>query len=101
MEFLNYAQTTSSSWNNFFVMMFTEEQVEAERFLALPYQKKICFVPFESDEKELVRVDFRNHGCMADVPFWRIVNGMATGLYPYYDVVDLLNEGKLTKIVKN
>lgn len=85
-------------WDNLLVMMYTENPDIANEFIKLPYKKKFCFVPFASDEKELIYIEFRNKGEMAKLPFWKIVNGMATGQYPYYNVCDLLEEGKFNII---
>ena len=46
----------------------------------------------------MTETPYRNKGDMAKLPFWRIINGMARGEYPYYDVVDLIGEGKFNKI---
>ena len=86
------------NWDNIFVMMYTEDIDLANEFIKLPYKRKVCFVPFNSDEKELIYIEFRNKGDMINVPFWKIVNGMALGIYPYYDILDLLGEGKFTKL---
>lgn len=84
-------------WNNIFVMMYTENKEIAKEFVKLPYQKKVCFVPFETEEPGLVYVDLVKG--MPEIPFYQIVNGMANGRYPYYDVIDLLKETKITKVV--
>ena len=88
------------NWDNLFVMMYTEDSNLANEFIKLPYDRKVCFVPFYSDEQELIQIDFRNKGDMVKVPFGEIVNGMAWGEYPYYDIFDLLGEGKFTRIEK-
>ena len=36
------------NWDNLFVMMFTEKQDIERRFAELPYKKKICFVPYQT-----------------------------------------------------
>jgi len=84
--------------NNLFVMMYTENLDIAQEFLKLNYNKKICFVPFKSDEECLCQVEYRNTNEMKHEPFWNIVNGMARGVYKYYDVLDLIGDGKVTKI---
>ncbi|MGB4659210.1 MAG: DUF1919 domain-containing protein [Mobilitalea sp.] len=86
------------NWNNLFVMMYTESEEIAMEFAKLPYERKICFVPFPSSEKSLVYVDFCNKNEMADIPFWKIVNGMAADIYPYYDILELLSHGNISKI---
>lgn len=37
------------NWYNLFVTMYTDSEEILERFAALPFAKKACFVPFESD----------------------------------------------------
>lgn len=86
------------NWENIFVMMYTEHQEQAEEFIKLPYQKKICFVPYNTNENCLIYVDFRNKNEFSKLPFWKIINGMATGIYPYYNVFDLLENANFTKI---
>lgn len=86
--------------NNIFLMMYTENRETAEVFSKLPYEKKICFVPFESDLSGLSYVPFRYTREMSQYPFYEIVNGMARGQYPYYDVIELLHNGRIKPIVK-
>lgn len=78
------------NWDNIFVMMFTTEFDEASRFIDLPFTKKICFVPFETSEPSLLSVPYSKMNGMDKVPFWMIANGMSTGTYKSYDVLDLL-----------
>lgn len=85
-------------WDNLFVMMYTERRDIAEQFCNLPYPKKICFVPFESENESLCYVDLRQKEELQGLPFWKIVNGMASGIYPYYNVVDLIYYGKVKKL---
>lgn len=76
------------NWDNLFLMMYTKDYKEATRFIDLPYDNKVCFVPFETNEKDLIYVDYYHN--MNDVSFWEVVLGMATGQYISYDVLDLL-----------
>ena len=46
------------NWDNLFIMMQTEDKREADKFLSLPYERKICFVPFKTEEKDLFYVDY-------------------------------------------
>ena len=84
------------NWDNLFVEMCTEDRTVAEDFLKLPYEKKVCFVPFRTEEKELVYIPYRENIKFQDEIFAGIVNGMARGRYPYYDVLDLIENGKVT-----
>ncbi len=76
------------NWDNLFLMMYTKDYEEATKFIELPYDNKICFVPFETNEKDLMYVDFYRN--CDGIPFWEIVLGMATGQYVSYDVLSLL-----------
>lgn len=80
-------------------MMYTENKDIASEFTKLPYEKKVCFVPFESKEKSLVQVEFRNKGSMRSLEFRKIVTGMAMGRYPYYSVLDLIEKAEILPIV--
>jgi uncharacterized protein (DUF1919 family) len=77
------------NWNNILVEMYTEyENVERE-FLQLPgFEKKICFVPYESDRKESVKL-YRMPG---QNKFWEAVNSNAgVGRNSIcYNVLDIL-----------
>ena len=86
------------NWNNLFVMMYTKNYDEAREFASLPYKKKVCFVPFETTEESMLYVDFCNKEQFERKKFSQIINGMANGIYPYYDVLELLNSGKVKKI---
>lgn len=88
------------NWDNLFVMMYTESYDTAHEFTKLPYTKKICFVPFNSDDKSLICVDFRHVNEMPNLSFTDIVCRMATGACPYYDVFDLIMDTKFTKIAE-
>lgn len=84
-------------WDNLFVMMYTKDYQEANRFSKLPYKKKVCFVPFETKEKSLAYIDISK---MQGMEFWQIINDMASGKLSYYDVFTLLEEGNMTLISK-
>lgn len=79
------------NWDNLFVMMYTIDPKEAEMFAELPYRNKVCFVPFESSEPSLMSIPYNRIAESRSVPFWAIVNGLALGMYKYYDVLDLLH----------
>ncbi len=77
-------------WEQLFVMMSTEDIGIATEFSCLPYRRKICFVPFETKLKDVKYVSLVEKPMLKDVPFWRIVMGMANGAYPYYDLYKLI-----------
>jgi uncharacterized protein (DUF1919 family) len=78
------------NWDNLFIMMYTENPNEASRFVELPYRNKVCFVPFETSEESLLSIHYKNRSELKEIPFWSVVNGLATGNYKYYDIFDLL-----------
>lgn len=79
------------NWDNIFIMMYTEDKGEAEMFTELKHKKKVCFVPFETTQESLFYID-REYlvGNDKDVPFYDLINGLAWGMYKYYDILDLL-----------
>lgn len=83
-------------YENLFVMMSTTEKEIAKRFSELDYEKKICFVPFKDEIDDCVQyVAIVDNPRLRDVPFWRIIMGMANGAFPYYDVFELIQTGKV------
>ena len=82
-------------WENLFVMMYTEDEEVARQFSVLPYEKKVCFVPFETKDDSLFFINYRNKNEMRKLTFSEIVNGIAIGNYKYYNVLDFLAD--LTK----
>lgn len=60
--------------DNLFIEMYTDSRVNAERFCQLKrYLNKICFVPFESDEKELYHLEL----LPGQKELWEVVNSSA------------------------
>lgn len=88
------------NWKNLFVMMITEDQEIAKQFSNLPYAKKICFIPFPMKEHSMFYVDFYAKCNREKFRFSEIVNGMASGAYPYYDTIQLINNCEVVKISK-
>lgn len=72
--------------------------MDAERFQTLPYNKKICFVPFDTDIPCCMKInpdafeDLNNDDLLPNVFF-----GGATGRYILYDVWELLLNGVVVK----
>lgn len=85
------------NWDNMFVMFYTSNRERLEQFLSLPYKKKICFVPFESKEDCVIHIDRKNY---EGKKFEERVVFAGDRRYQYYDVFDLLLEGKFTPIGK-
>ncbi|MBR0059963.1 MAG: DUF1919 domain-containing protein, partial [Selenomonadaceae bacterium] len=84
------------NWYNLFVTMSTESEETLEKFDALPYGKKVCFVPFKSD---LDSAWYINPEIKPDEPFWRIVHLFMYGDPFYYDPFDMLLYGKKTQLI--
>lgn len=88
-----YERIQRINWDNLFIMMFTEDRRALERFDYLPYNKKICFVSFESILQSAFYLQVKNRKEMQDIPFWEIVNKTASGYFHDYDLIKLLNQG--------
>lgn len=80
------------NWNNILVMFYSENDDMINEFSNLPYEKKICYVPYKSDNKNHIGIEYHK----LNKPFWQIVNGTAKGSILHYDVFDLLLYGKIT-----
>lgn len=79
--------------------MYTENPEVLNKFDKLPYNKKVCFVPFKSDLESAFYIDAEKY---SDEPFGHLVNLSATGALNFYDMWDMLLYGKKTPlIVKN
>lgn len=85
------------NWDNIFVMMYTENKDVALDFSKLPYSKKVCFVPFQTDIECLFSLDFYEKDELSKLEFWQIVNGSISGMFECYDLVELLCSGKILR----
>ena len=83
------------NWENLFVTMYTSDEKILLEFDALPYDKKVCFVPFKSD---LNSAWFINREVTGKKFFWQTVNDFANGLPFFYDPFDMLLYGKKTPL---
>ena len=83
------------NWENLFVTMYTEDEKILQEFDALPYDKKVCFVPFKSD---LNSAWFINPAIKHGLEFWNIVNQFGKGNLFCYDPFDMLLYGKKTPL---
>ena len=79
------------NWYNLLVMMYTDDPKVLNAFDELPFGKKVCFVPFETDvdsgftiSSELVR----------GKKFYEVVNEIANNKIFCYDLWDLLLYGR-------
>ena len=85
------------NWYNLFVTAYTESEEILEQFDALPYGKKVCFVPFKSDLDSAWYID---PTIRKDLEYWNVVNHFAKGEPFYYDQFDMLLYGKKTQLIK-
>lgn len=82
------------NWSNVLVTMHTASPAVLERFNCLPYPKKACFVPFETDLESGFYVDTNAFGGN----LLQAAEGVITGANAAYDVFDLLLYGKKTPL---
>lgn len=83
---------------NLFVTMFTEDEKILREFDALPYGKKVCFVPFKSD---LDSAWYINPEIDKEAAFFaEKITNFAFGKFFYYDVFDMLLYGKKTPLIE-
>ena len=85
------------NWDNLIVMMITTDKNTLEQFDALPYDKKVCFVPFKSDLNSAFYIEPK---LTEKLPrFVDIVNASSQGQPFYYDPFDMLLYGKKTPLI--
>lgn len=83
------------NWLNVLVTMHTSSPAVLERFDCLPYPKKACFVPFETELESGFYLDPAYCGGN----LLQAAEGIATGAVRAYDVWDLLLYGKKTGLL--
>ena len=92
------ARKQKINWYNLFVTLNTESKEILEQFDALPYGKKVCFVPFKSNLDSAFYINPETNKSKA---FWEITHDYARGYLPlYYDMFDMLLYGKKTPFIK-
>ena len=84
-------------WDDLFVMLWDEDPLRVERFLSLPFDKKVCFVPWETHIEGCISVPYRQYESLKDKEFWQIMNMLAQGRLTMYDPVTLLHDGEYKK----
>lgn len=85
------------NWYNLLIMMFTESPEILKKFDELPYAKKVCFVPFETDLYSGYYIDSKfSKG--KNKEFYQAVNETALGIVRCFDIFDILLYGKKTPI---
>lgn len=81
--------------DNLLFMMWTESEEAADQFDALPLKRKICFTSFPTDLPScMYAIPYVSYNKARGKPFWETVNGMAKGVYPFYDIYELLMHGE-------
>lgn len=89
-----HARKDKINWSNVLVTMHTSSPAVLERFDCLPYAKKACFVPFETD----LESGFYLNPALYGENLLRAAEGVITGETQAYDVWDLLLYGKKTPL---
>lgn len=83
------------NWKRIIAMMYTEDREIAEEFSVLPYPQKMCFVPFDANLDSVYKIGLSGQNNI----FFEVVNGIVSGRYQYYDVLDLA-KGEIRKVVE-
>lgn len=83
------------NWKRIISVMYTEDRDVAEEFSELPYQQKLCFVPFDADLEGVYKIEVTGWNGY----FFELVNGIISGKYQYYDILDLA-KGEIRKVVE-
>ena len=82
------------NWSNVLVTMHTTSPAVLARFDCLPYAKKACFVPFETELESGFYIDPK----LCGGNLLHAAEGVVTGEVAAYDVWELLLNGKKTKL---
>ena len=88
---------TKINWYNLLVMDYTKELSLLEKFDELPFAKKVCFVPFETDLDSGFYINDSNSLYPNEV-FDEQVLDTARSAYCPYDLWDMLLYGKKTPL---
>ena len=81
-------------WSNVFVMFYDERPEYIKEFCEMPYKNKICFAP-RNEELEhscILTIDYKKE--QKDEPLYNIVNRCGKGEIVYYDIFELLLNGR-------
>ncbi|MBQ4495495.1 MAG: DUF1919 domain-containing protein [Selenomonadaceae bacterium] len=88
---------TRVNWYNLLIITDTSDKNYLQEFDALPYGKKVCFVPFKSDFDSAFYVDYKLDTVVKS--FGDTLNRLCSGLVTYYDLFDMLLYGKKTPLI--
>ena len=91
-----YERLQRVNWYNLLIAMYTDSKEVLQRFDRLPFGKKVCFVPFESDLPSAFPFDRNKLGIK--IPTWDMATRIANGSVLVYDLWDMLLYGKKTPI---
>ena len=86
------------NWFNLFIMMFTESEEILREFDALPYGKKVCFVPFKSELDSAWYISPKTY--KEGLTLGHMVRRFGWGEIFYYDPFDMLLYGKKTPLIE-
>lgn len=84
------------NWFNVIAIMDTNKPELLEKFDAIPYGKKVCFVPFKSSLDSAFYIDSK---FTKDGAFTAVIAKLAQVVPFYYDVFDMLLYGKKTPLI--
>lgn len=85
-------------WDNLFIMFWDENPERVKKFQALPYEKKICLVPYETKEEGVISLPYKKKDFFKEWEFWKITTYLGAGRIIQYDPVELLLTGKYIQI---
>ena len=85
------------NWYNLLAIILTEDEKILEQFDALPYGKKVCFVPFKSDLDSAFYINPKID--KQATSFADSINRFGWGHVIYYDLFDMLLYGKKTPLI--
>lgn len=92
------SRKTRINWDNLLVMTLTKKPEMLEQFDALPYDKKICFVPFKSDVDSAWYIP---HLLTEKYPMYvHFIMQTARGNPFFYDPFDMLLYCKKTPLIE-
>lgn len=85
------------NWDNLLIVTITGNPEILREFDTLPYDKKVCFVPFKSDLKSAFYINPDTGGNTKVL--WHIVHRSVAEMKFYYDPFDMLLYGKKTQLI--